>query len=131
MQGDNPKGWLLAIVRNCHACAAEQRTRHLHLPISEEIESQVLPEAQAEMTAPESESMGCDKRRFVERFLAAMAEEHLEVLVSREIEGLEYREIAAIVNVPIGTVMSRFARARAALKTLGQQACAGDVRAVL
>jgi RNA polymerase sigma-70 factor, ECF subfamily len=38
------------------------------------------------------------------------------VLVLREVEELDYREIAAVTNVPIGTVMSRLARARAALK---------------
>ncbi len=42
--------------------------------------------------------------------------EHREVLILREIEELDYREIAAVTQVPIGTVMSRLARARAALK---------------
>jgi RNA polymerase sigma-70 factor (ECF subfamily) len=48
--------------------------------------------------------------------MSALPEEHREVLVLREIEDLGYREIAAVTNVPIGTVMSRLARARAALK---------------
>jgi RNA polymerase sigma-70 factor (ECF subfamily) len=42
--------------------------------------------------------------------------EHREVLVLREIEEMGYREIAAVTNIPIGTVMSRLARARAAIK---------------
>ena len=46
-----------------------------------------------------------------------LPEEHREILVLREIEELDYREIAAVANIPIGTVMSRLARARAALKT--------------
>jgi RNA polymerase sigma factor (sigma-70 family) len=45
-----------------------------------------------------------------------LPEEHREVLVLREIEEMGYREIADATNVPIGTVMSRLARARAALK---------------
>jgi RNA polymerase sigma-70 factor (ECF subfamily) len=45
-----------------------------------------------------------------------LPEEHREVLILREIEELGYREIAAVIKVPIGTVMSRLARARAALK---------------
>jgi RNA polymerase sigma-70 factor (ECF subfamily) len=48
--------------------------------------------------------------------MSYLPEEHREVLVLREIEEMGYREIADVTNVPIGTVMSRLARARAALK---------------
>jgi RNA polymerase sigma-70 factor (ECF subfamily) len=48
--------------------------------------------------------------------MSSLPEEHREVLVLREIEEMGYREIADVTNVPIGTVMSRLARARAALK---------------
>src|SRR5580658_5175525 len=50
------------------------------------------------------------------RGLVPLPEEHREVLILREIEDMDYREIAAVTNVPLGTVMSRLARARAALK---------------
>ena len=48
--------------------------------------------------------------------MSTLPDEHREVLVLREIEEMGYREIAAVTKVPIGTVMSRLARARAALK---------------
>ena len=71
----------------------------------------------AETPDPETEAIHRDNQRTLQRLLAALPEEHREVLVLREIEDLEYREIAAITNLPIGTVMSRLARARAALRT--------------
>ena len=48
--------------------------------------------------------------------MSALSDEYREVLVLREIEDMGYREIATVTNVPIGTVMSRLARARAALR---------------
>jgi RNA polymerase sigma-70 factor (ECF subfamily) len=65
---------------------------------------------------PESTSVHRDEKRTMYRLLSALPEEHREVLVLRELEELDYREIATVTNVPIGTVMSRLARARAALK---------------
>jgi RNA polymerase sigma-70 factor (ECF subfamily) len=51
-----------------------------------------------------------------------LPEEQREVLLLREMEDMSYREIAAVAQVPIGTVMSRLARARAALKALWPEA---------
>ena len=65
---------------------------------------------------PETVSIRLDHERTLERLISALPEEHREVLILREIEDMNYRDIAMITNVPIGTVMSRLARARAALK---------------
>jgi RNA polymerase sigma-70 factor (ECF subfamily) len=64
------------------------------------------------------------------RLLAALPEEHREVLVLREMEDLSYNDIAVVTQVPIGTVMSRLARARAALKVKWRQEAEGEPRAV-
>ena len=68
------------------------------------------------------------QRQAVERVQRAIEEspvEFREVIVLRELEGLSYKEIAAVVGVPIGTVMSRLARGRAAPGALGSGARAG------
>ena len=62
--------------------------------------------------------------------MSALPEEQREVLVLREIEDLDYRAIATVTNVPIGTVMSRLARARAALKARWLREAKGGLRGV-
>jgi RNA polymerase sigma-70 factor (ECF subfamily) len=117
LRGSAPKPWLLAIVKNCHmtALSQQQRRAFVPLPADDEVQEEeaALISAQAD---PEQASLQRDAKRTVDRLLSTLSEEYREVLVLREIEELEYREIAAVTNLPIGTVMSRLARARAALK---------------
>jgi RNA polymerase sigma-70 factor (ECF subfamily) len=79
---------------------------------------------------PEDDSIRRDQGRLLDRVMSTLPEVHREVLVLREVEELDYREIAAVTNVPIGTVMSRLARARAALKTRYLDEVGGRPRAV-
>ncbi len=79
---------------------------------------------------PEHDSMRLDDQRTLAGLMSALPEEHREVLVLREIEELDYRQIAAVTNVPIGTVMSRLARARAGLKARWLEQQGGDTRAM-
>jgi RNA polymerase sigma-70 factor, ECF subfamily len=114
LRGD-AKPWLLTIVRNCHASALRQQRRRGFVPLPQEHE----PEGDAMIATtpgPEAIAIGQDEARSLERLLASLPDAHREVLVLREIEELDYREIAAVTDVPIGTVMSRLARARATLK---------------
>jgi RNA polymerase sigma factor (sigma-70 family) len=114
LRGSDPKAWLLTIVRNCHATHAAQRARRKLEPLPEEGEPG--PVLISTAPDPESECLRRDEARSLERLLAALPAEHREVLILREIEELDYRAIAAVLDCPIGTVMSRLARARAALK---------------
>ena len=74
----------------------------------------------AELAAQESDSGNSverllhqkDARRLINQALGQLPPEFREVVVLREMEELSYKEIAAIANIPIGTVMSRLARAR-------------------
>jgi len=116
LRGGDVKAWLFSIVRNCHLTALAQRERRGFVPLPAEGDS---PDSAALISAapgPESVSMRRDEERNVERLLGDLPPEHREVLILREIEELDYREIAAVTQVPIGTVMSRLARARAGLK---------------
>ena len=79
---------------------------------------------------PETAALRRDEKRTLDSLLAALPEEHREVLVLRELEDMGYREIATVTNVPIGTVMSRLSRARAALKARWVQETGGQPRAV-
>ncbi len=60
----------------------------------------------------ESTAARASDARWLHEGLATLPREHLEVLVLRELEELSYKEISAIVDVPIGTVMSRLLRGR-------------------
>jgi RNA polymerase sigma factor (sigma-70 family) len=61
---------------------------------------------------PEQSAVASDRRRQVAAALAALPVDMREILVLREIEDLPYKHIAVVLEVPIGTVMSRIARAR-------------------
>jgi RNA polymerase sigma-70 factor (ECF subfamily) len=110
------KPWLLTIIRNCHATALTQRQRRGFVPLPEEHDSEEGGAMIASEPGPEAIAIAADQGRSLEQLLSSLPEQQREVLVLREIEDMDYRQIAAVTNVPIGTVMSRLARARASLK---------------
>jgi RNA polymerase sigma factor (sigma-70 family) len=116
LRGSDVKAWLLTIVKHCHLTALKQQQRRGFVPLPEENDLQDCEAMIATTPDPESTSVRRDEKRTLDRLMSALPEEHRAVLVLRELEELDYREIAAVTNVPIGTVMSRLARARAALK---------------
>jgi RNA polymerase sigma-70 factor (ECF subfamily) len=130
LRGDNVKAWLMTIVKNCYATARKQQQRHVHVPLPEESDAEDVPAMIATTPAPESSSVRRDEERTLDWLLSSLPEEHREVLVLREIEEMGYREIAAVTNIPIGTVMSRLARARAAIKARCLNQVLGAPRAV-
>jgi RNA polymerase sigma factor (sigma-70 family) len=130
LRGSDVKAWLLTIVRNCHATSLTQRQRRAHVPLPEEQDPLHGHAMISTIPDPECASIRRDDERTLDRLLSMLAEEHREVLVLREIEELGYREIAAVTQVPIGTVMSRLARARAALKARWLQENEEQPRAV-
>ena len=130
LRGSDVKAWLLAIVRNCHSTALKQQQRRALVPLPEEHDARDGYAMVATTPDPESVSIYRDDERTLERLMSALPEEHREVLVLREIEDMDYREIATVTNIPIGTVMSRLARARAALKARWLKEAEGERRGV-
>lgn len=129
LRGSDVKAWLLTIVRNCHSTALKQRQRRAQVPLPQEDDAQDGHALIATTPDPESTSIRRDEEHTLERLIAGLPDDYREVLILREIEDMRYREIAAVTNLPMGTVMSRLARARSALKEHWLQAT-GDPHAV-
>ena len=130
LRGSNVKAWLLAIVRNCHSTALKQQQRRGFVPLPEENDAQDGYAMTATTPGPENASIRRDEQRTLDRLIATLPEEHRTVLMLREIEEMDYRQIAQVTNVPIGTVMSRLARSRAALRERWLEEAEGEPRAV-
>ena len=107
LRGSDGRAWLLTIVRN--TCYTWLRQRRVDTPRGTEPQSDVPDE---DAPTPETLLLRDADRALVRAALEALPVESREVLVLRELEGLSYKEIAAVIDVPIGTVMSRLARAR-------------------
>jgi len=102
------KPWLLAIVRNsCLSWLQVNRPADLA-----GFDDRVVETAAPEADGPETQAMRAFDRRMLNEAIAALPAQFREVLVLRELEDMSYKEIARIADVPIGTVMSRLARAR-------------------
>jgi RNA polymerase sigma-70 factor (ECF subfamily) len=109
--GGNARAWWLSILRNC--CLATLAARQRGEVSIDQMETDAADALMhTEKSALEDEIHLSQCASQVMQELAALPVEFREVLVLREIEDYSYREIAAILSVPIGTVMSRLARAR-------------------
>jgi RNA polymerase sigma-70 factor, ECF subfamily len=115
-RGGDAKPWLLAIIRNCFLTSLAQTRAKLHVPLPEESDANEETALADDSPNPELVVIRADQRRKLDHILAALPQEFREVLVLREMEDLSYRDIAQVTGAPIGTVMSRLARARALLK---------------
>ena len=131
LRGANVKAWLLAIVRICHITAVKQEQRRGFVPLPEEWDPRDGDALVEGSPDPERAALLRDQQRTLEALISSLPQAQREVLLLREIEELDYREIASVIQMPIGTVMSRLARARAALKLSWHQACAGEIHGLL
>jgi RNA polymerase sigma-70 factor (ECF subfamily) len=112
--GGDARAWLLAIVRNC---SRTWRKRHRFdertVPFDEAADIST-----SEADAPDVAAVQASEQARVQHAIDSLPDEFREVIVLREVQDLSYREIGDIVGVPIGTVMSRLARARKRLAVL-------------
>ncbi|MBV9484238.1 MAG: sigma-70 family RNA polymerase sigma factor [Acidobacteria bacterium] len=109
--GRDSRGWLLKVVRNtCYTWLRENRGK----TVTQFQESGQEP--QSTYADPETELIEKANSDLVRHAIEALNIEYREVLILRELEGLSYKEIAHILEVPLGTVMSRLSRGRKELQ---------------
>jgi RNA polymerase sigma-70 factor (ECF subfamily) len=111
------KPWLFAILRNiCRGEFARRSSAPLNLGDQTEQDDDTTPLWQEEQASPEAEIVHLRDAETIRRLVADLPQPFREAIVLREINDLSYREIAEVVGVPMGTVMSRLARARSMLR---------------
>lgn len=110
--GGDSRAWLLTIVRHtCYTWLRQQRAHDLITVFDEDLHTPECPTAD-----PETQLVQQASAQALRAAVEALPVEFREVVVLRDLEELSYKEIATIANIPIGTVMSRLARARKRLQ---------------
>jgi RNA polymerase sigma factor (sigma-70 family) len=117
-RGPAMKPWLFAILRNvCRAEFARRATAPTGVIEDVADHEEQTPLWHEAQETPETQMLRRWDADTIRRLVAALAEPFRETFVLREINNLSYREIADVAAVPVGTVMSRLARARAMLRS--------------
>lgn len=112
--GGDSRTWLLTIVRNtCYTWLQRNRLVRLTDPLDDKLDDTGI-----EVPDPEMLLIQRLDSEIVRHALQELPVEFREVVVLREMEGLSYKEIANVVDIPIGTVMSRLKRGRTRLHAL-------------
>jgi RNA polymerase sigma factor (sigma-70 family) len=106
LRGDDARSWLFTIVRNTWYSRARGSQRAI-APLDA-----AGGEPADEALDPEEQLLQQQRVSRIRAAVESLPADFREVIVLRELEGLSYKEIAAVVDVPLGTVMSRLARAR-------------------
>ena len=114
-RGPAMKPWLLAILRNvCHATYVGNS--RLVFSADRDADDQAKPIWREDADTPEQAVLRRQDSDTMRRLIGELPAEFREVIVLREINDLSYRDIATVIEAPIGTVMSRLARARGLLR---------------
>ena len=112
-RGTNSRAWLLTIVRNaCYSWLEKNRKGASDTEFDEQLHGPELLDMDVD-----ANSLSKADEQMVRDAIDELPLEYREALVLRELEGMSYKEISEISKIPIGTVMSRIARARKALAT--------------
>ncbi len=108
LRNDDARAWLLTIVRNTWYARFSKVGSAGQRAVLDDMKD----ERADEQLDPEALVMQRQTVERVQRALGELPVDFREVIVLRELEGLSYKEIAGVIGAPIGTVMSRLARAR-------------------
>ena len=121
-RGGDSRSWILRIVRNtCYTWLQKNRPSETAVELNEDLH-------EAQTGDPEMRLVEIADRQLLKGLLERIPTEFREVVVMRDIEGLSYREISVITELPLGTVMSRLARGRKRLKDTAADQTAGGAR---
>ena len=112
LERNNARAWFLTIVRNAFYDWL-RRNRPAEIVHDDDALDAAVDEAAAD---PERTAMRIAELRSLSDAVAALPLQYREVLILREFEELSYKEIARVADIPVGTVMSRLARARGLLQ---------------
>jgi RNA polymerase sigma-70 factor (ECF subfamily) len=113
-RGENSRAWLLSIVRNTAFTALKRnRMDEETVVFDEELHGEQIPPLDAGIALDRAQD-----QQTVRAAIEQLPAEFREAITLRELEGMSYKEIADVAGVPIGTVMSRLARARRQLQLL-------------
>ena len=116
-RGGAIKPWLLAILRNvCRAEYARRSASPVVAGADDDWAEQASGGLWSDPSSPDAETLRRVDAAAGQALIARLPEPYRETLVLREINDLSYREIADVIGAPVGTVMSRLARARALLR---------------
>jgi RNA polymerase sigma-70 factor (ECF subfamily) len=113
-RGGPIKPWLLAILRN--ACHASYAGKARLVYTADDAHEQAEPVWRERDDTPEQKMVRQHSNDTMRRLIEALPDEFREVIVLREINDLSYRDIATVIDAPMGTVMSRVARGRKLLR---------------
>jgi len=129
-RGPAMKPWLLAILRNvCKAEFARRGKEEVPTDFAQdESVAEDMPMWQEPQASPEKLILRQQDSATIRRLVADLPEPFRETIVLREVNDLSYQEIAEVAGVPVGTVMSRLARARAMLRSAWNAAEAATSR---
>lgn len=125
-RGVDARSWILKIVRNtCFTWLKANRSSEIAGMAVDELEDLLPPLFCSGLTDdPETLALRRTTALQLNNAISAIAAPFREVVVLRDMEGLSYKEISTVLDAPIGTVMSRLARARAELRRiLGRSQC--------
>jgi RNA polymerase sigma-70 factor (ECF subfamily) len=120
--GSNFKAWIFRILRNTYLTSRSGLRAQRTVSLDEELDEQsefgptIYPEGAIDRATPESNLILCGDRAALHNAMEKLAAPLLEVILMCDVEEMKYKEIATVLDLPIGTVMSRIARARAALR---------------
>ncbi|HEX4581186.1 MAG TPA: sigma-70 family RNA polymerase sigma factor [Acidobacteriaceae bacterium] len=121
-QGSNFKAWIFRILRNTYLTSRSGLAALRTVSLEEELQQwsdsshEIYPEAAIDRLTPEINLMRLADRAALQSAMEKLPPLLLEAILLCDVEEMKYKEIAAILDIPVGTVMSRIARGRALLR---------------